>query len=441
MAVSQSGASGGVAARRPQLTLRQRLGTFGGSDRAQLGIVSFSHGIQHSYGAALGICYPFILAQFHESYAVLGLLLGILGVVGGLMQAVAALVKRASARVLLAGQNFAIATAAALAAVSPGFVAFAAARALGTLSSWPQHPVGSAHLVERFPDRRGFVLSVHTAGGSIGSACVPLVASALIVNWGWRWTLVFFACMMALGGLLVTSRLKVKRQVAPPSHADVVAEDPSRAEATVDPVAERSAMSLRNALTSRRAVAIVIAGTLSAAGRGQGVLTTYVPGYLKDGLHLPTVTVGLVVTLIVTGGIVGPVLAGYVSDRFDRRRVLVLAYAIGACMLLFFVRVGTNVFGLVILGVLMGIFSYSEQPLRQALFSDATRGANARGAFGLYWALSAAGAFWLTVIGAIATSFGFQPAFYTMAGSFVLAGLVVAVIGRPEPESRVVDSN
>lgn len=441
---------GDLAASQPRRKLRQRIGSFGESDRAQLGIVSFSHGIQHSYGAALGICYPFVLAQFHESYAVLGLLLGILGVAGGVMQAMAAFVKRLSARVLLAGQNYAIAVATALGAVAPGFAAFAAARAVGTLSSWPQHPVGSAHLVERFPHRRGFVLSVHTAGGSIGSACVPLIASALIVNWGWRWTLVFFACMMALGGLLVTSRLKARavtpNAATPQADADVepdmeveqpVEEEEIAREASsasgreAEPTAPT--MSLRKAMTSRRALAIVIAGTLSAAGRGQGVLMIYVPGYLKDGLHLPTVTVGLIATLVVTGGIVGPVIAGRTSDRFDRRRVLLVAYAVGACILALFVRVGSNVFGLVVLGGLMGVFSYSEQPLRQALFSDTTQGANARGAFGLYWALSAAGAFWLTVIGAIATTFGFQPAFYTMAGSFVLAGLVVLVVGRPDP--------
>ena len=59
-------------------------------DRLQVAVVSFSHTIQHGYVAALGVAYPFVLADFHVSYAVLGIILGAAGIVGGLLQGLAA---------------------------------------------------------------------------------------------------------------------------------------------------------------------------------------------------------------------------------------------------------------------------------------------------------------------------------------------------------------
>ena len=143
-------------------------------DRAQVAIVSFSHAVQHSYVAVLGIVYPFALAEFHSSYAVLGVILGIAGLAGGLLQAMAGAVRRVRTRTLLGGQNLAMAAVSAVGALSPGIVVFGAARLAGNLVSWPQHPVGSAYLTERVPRRRGLVLAAHTAGGNLGTLVTPL---------------------------------------------------------------------------------------------------------------------------------------------------------------------------------------------------------------------------------------------------------------------------
>lgn len=46
--------------------------------------------------------------------------------------------------------------------------------------SWPQHPVGSAYLSNRFPHRRATALSWHTAGGSLGTVAVPVLMSVRV---------------------------------------------------------------------------------------------------------------------------------------------------------------------------------------------------------------------------------------------------------------------
>ena len=421
-------------------------------DRAQVAIVSFSHAVQHSYVAVLGIVYPFALAEFHSSYAVLGVILGIAGLAGGLLQAMVGIVRRVQTRTLLGAQNLAMAVVSGVGALSPGIAVFGTARLAGNLVSWPQHPVGSAYLTERVPGRRGLVLAAHTTGGNLGTLVTPLAASAVLAAFGWRWALACFGVLMAAGGLLTWSRLDVVRPGAPAggtrftrspetggraepartqSAQGRLEKEPGQPEKAPAQPATEPPGSLARALRRRPAVAVLVAGIVSAAGRGLGVLTTYIPAYLRSGLHQPPLVLGAVVTVVGIGAIGGPMIGGHLSDRLGRRPVLYTLYALGAVSLAGFVMVGSSPFALALAGLAVGIFAYSEQPVRQALFSDAMHGVPPRAAFGAYFAISqSVGALWITVIGFLITTAGFNVAFWVMGASFVLAGLVIAVFCR-----------
>lgn len=407
-----------------------------------MAVVSFSHTIQHSYVAVMGIVYPFALATFHVSYAVLGITLGVAGVCGGLMQGLAGIVKRVSARLLLGGQNLALALVSAIGALAPSFAIFGLVRVMGSLVTWPQHPVGSAHLTDRVPHRRGFVLAAHTTGGNFGTLLAPLAASGVIVAFGWRWALAGTGMVMALcsavtwtrvrGGpsLSVTRppspRIESSGAESPVSRAVSTSADPAPSSAPPAAVPPERPMTLRNALRRRQALAVLVAGTISGAGRGLGVLTAYVPAYLRSGLHEPALLVGTVTTAVGAGAVLGPLIGGHISDRRGRRPVLYTLYGCGALALLAFVSVGRSPMALVLVGLAVGLFSYSEQPLRQALFSDAMQGVSARKAFGAYFAISQSmGAVWVTILGVLITTSGFRTAFSIMAASFVVAGLVI----------------
>ena len=82
--------------------------------------MTIAHDIQHFYVAGLAVIYPFVVAQFHISSAVLGVWLSAAGRLGGLLQAVAGLLRQASARTVIAAQDLAMGGASALGAVTPG---------------------------------------------------------------------------------------------------------------------------------------------------------------------------------------------------------------------------------------------------------------------------------------------------------------------------------
>lgn len=385
-------------------------------DRRALVIMTVAHGIQHFYVAGLAVTYPFVVSQFHVSYAVLGVVLTVAGLIGGLLQGAAGLVRGMSARLILALQNLGMALAALLGALGPTFAFFGGARVLGAAVSWPQHPVGSAYLAERFPHRRATVLSWHTAGGSIGTVTVPLLAAAIISAFGWRWALAVLAAVLVVGALLVGFGL--------PAEEGAVRPDPA--------AAGEPTLGLRQILGRRRVVAVLVASTIAAGGRGLGTLSAYVPAYLHSGLHLSALGVGALFTVIMAASVAGPVVAGTLADRIGHTRTLVATYVLGAGALLGFGLVGRHLIWLVVLGLCVGVLAYTESPLLQSLFADFVGPGAARSAFGAFFAIAyGVGSLWTALLGWVITVAGFPAAFAVMAGSFLVAGLVIAV-GVPD---------
>jgi MFS family permease len=380
----------------------------GPDDRRALLVMSVGHGIQHFYVAGLAVCYPFVLADLHVSYGQLGLVLTVAGILGGLLQGAAGLLRGASARLVLGLQNAGLAASTLLGAVAPGFAVFGAARVLGAVTSWPQHPVGSAYLSERFPRRRSTVLSWHTAGGSAGTVTVPLIVTALIATAGWRWALVALTGFLAAGAVLMASALPKE---GPHTH---VSHDSNR-------------VGTRKLLRERRVIAVLAASTVAAGGRGLGTLSTFIPGDLRTHLGLSALTVGTVFSVIMAASIAGPLLGGTLADRFGRRSTLVITYLAGAGAIAAFGFSASSLGALIPLGLAVGLLAYTESPLIQALFSDLTADGNARSAFGAFFAIAyGVGSLWTALLGWIIDAAGFPAAFATMAGSFVLAGVIIA---------------
>jgi len=76
--------------------------------------------------------------------------------------------------------------------------------------------------------------------------------------------------------------------------------------------------------------------------------------------------------------------------------------------------------------VVAGIAAYSEGALMQTALADVADKTSMEMLFGLYFTVgSAIGAPWAVLIGMLVDSYGFGAAFAAMAGTQVLAGLVL----------------
>ena len=391
-------------------------------------VLGYSHAGQHAYVAGVGTTIPFVASTYHVSYATIGILLAVVAAFGSMFQLLAGIVRQ-SARRLLFEQNVGSTIAAVIGAVSPGIAIFFAGRLVQAIATWPQHPVGASYLSSRHPAKRGAVLSWHVTAGNIGTLVAPLAVTAVIATSGWHMAYVLLAALLATAAVAIGVGLRGPARTGPsagvPSAGARVALREARAE-------------LAAIVRERPALALLVAGTVAAGGQGIGILSIYVPAYLKSGLGYRPLALGAVLTILYAGAVVGPVLMGYLSDRLGHHRVLLLNYVLGAIALGAFAFAGRAAIVLAPIGVAVGIFSYSELSLRQTAFAGVVGSERARAAFGLFFAASqAVGALWVAVVGIVVTDVGFRAAFVVMLATFLTAAAIVAW-GRPErPAARV----
>ncbi|MGA8208329.1 MAG: MFS transporter [Candidatus Dormiibacterota bacterium] len=379
-------------------------------------LVSASHATQHMYTGLLPLTYPAVVITFHISVGTLGLAVGVVGVVGGLSQVSAGAVsRRLEARWILSGQNILVGLCAAIGAWSPVYPIFASGQGIAQLASSQQHPVGSSIVARAYPGRRGMALSTHNIGGSIGSLLIPLPAAVLISRLGWRPTLLLLALPLFLVGLvflLSFPALGKERRPAPV---------PPRS------VFRLPRLSRSQFLDPKVAGFTIVAATVAAGGRGISTLSTYIPLFLRDRVHLSEIAVGAIFNLVLLGAVAGPLLGGRLSDRVGRLPVLWTAYALSIPVVVIFgLSANFPLWTTVVLALAVGLVAYIENPLLQALLSDAVKESAQSSIFGVYFAAAyGVGSLWLVLLGWVIQHFGYSAAFGVMSGCYVGAALVL----------------
>jgi MFS family permease len=181
------------------------------------------------------------------------------------------------------------------------------------------------------------------------------------------------------------------------------------------------------------------ASSIAAAGRGIGVVSTFVPLYLARTLDLDAGTIALMYTLLLAGSVPGPLLAGWLAGRYGHRPVLVGSYVAGAGALVLLVAAGGSI-PLVWLAIgFVGAFVFEEASLLQGLLVEAAPAGIRDAANSTYFTLMfVVGAIWAALLGVLVAilgdAVGFPVIFLLMAASYLVAILFVAGIrsgGRP----------
>jgi MFS family permease len=392
--------------------------------RLTLALLSIAHAVIHAQSALLPLVYPIVIVEFGLGERDIGTFIAVTTAVGGTMQlAYGFLTRYVSRPALLAGGQLIFGTGLLIGGLSQSIGQLLGSISLARIGSSPQHPVGNALLSDLFPpERRGFAISTHIAGGNVGTIAVPFGGGALLLALGWQATLAVFGIPALLMGVVLA--LVVRER-----HADY------RQRA-------RQSGSVREhlrAVVGRGDLRRILAASLVAAGgRGLDIVAPFMVLYLSGPLGFDDDTVHLLYALLLVGAIVGPLLAGVISDRFGRRPTLVAYYLLSAAGIVAFVAAGANLLLLVPLLLPFGTAVFSESPVLQAYLADRAVGPMRDVAFAVYFTFAfGIGAVWAFVIGSVAGAAGYPAAFGVMAVSYLVAAALLVSIreGGQEPAS------
>lgn len=388
--------------------------------RLDLFVVSAAHAVTHVQAAVMPLIYTRAMPELGFGYALLGSLLGVSNMVGGFLQGAYGWASRyLPRRTLLGGGNVLLGLSMIWMGVTQSVAPFFAGNVLAKVASSPQHPMANSLISDWYgPKRRGMAFSIHVTGGSVGSLVTPFLGTVLIALVGWRWSLALFALTGLFFGTWFALSAKDDR---------IPAVERARAREN----RRTSGSAYRRLLRNRALVLMLVASMVAAGGRGVGVVLTYVPMYLKDGLGLSDLLVGTLFTVLAAGSVIGPLVGGWLADHWGQRPVLLLALAIAAVATSFLIVVGSGLAGLYLACTVMGIAVYMVNPVMQSLFADLSDDSNRDDAFSLFFMLTfGAGGIWNWILGYVIDRAGFASAFAVTVASYIAAGLVVLAAGR-----------
>ena len=264
-----------------------------------------------------------------------------------------------------------------------------------SISFW--HPPAIAALSKRFATRRGFAISMHGSGGSVGEALGPITVGLLLSLFFWN-TVVQSGIIPALAMAVTVWIVLLGLRGSPGSPASF-------------------RMYVHAVVRLIRYPALVtilfITGGYSAV---QGILVTFLPLYLRVELGYSPLVMSAFISGSQAMGIVSQPLLGLLSDRYSRKSVLLpglLGLGITVTVLPF---AGTGL-PLFLVLVIMGAFSYPLMAVLLAAAMDiagsdvqATTVSLVFGAAIVFSAISPA------IAGQLADAYGMRAAFLLAAG-------------------------
>ncbi len=390
-----------------------------------LWLLSVAHAVNHSYAVLLPLIFLRIIDEFHVSEGQIAYLAAAGAFASGMVQlSYASLTRLVSRRKLLGAGGILFGGGFAAQALATSFGTFAIPNILSRIGGSPQHPVGNGLLAEQFPpERRGFAISFHIAGGNVGTVVVALIGASMIVGLGWRETSVIFgipAILIAIAILVLVRETGADRAAAL-AHGSV-----------------RDAFRL--VVRDRDLRWLYLTSILGGGGRGLGVVNLFVLLYLTKVIGLSDALSGLMYGALIVFSVPMPLVAGWLSDRLGRKPLIIGVYLGGAVGFVVFLLAGSSLIGLWTGIVVMGLFSFAESPQLQALLADIARPSIRDTSFAAYFTLAfGVGSLWTAVYGAIidgaGPATGLPIVFVLMAVTFILAALATAPI-RADQRAR-----
>jgi MFS family permease len=292
-----------------------------------------------------------------------------------------------------------------------------------------------------FERRRGLVLGILTASSATGQLIFLPLAATLIQHYGWR-----VAVAPIVAGCLAISILAFCFLRDRPLQVGLApyGADPRQPAPAVAPWRPDFAEPLRAlAKASRNSTFWVLAGTFFVCGLStSGLIQTHFISLCGD-YGLAAVPAASVLAMIGAFDFVGTIGSGWLSDRFDNRKLLFWYYGLRGLSLLWLPHSDFSLYGLSLFAMFYGLDWVATVPptvkLASAAF-DKQRGAMIFGwIFACHQLGSATAAYGAGLTRTILLTY--SPAVYAAGAACLIAALAIFLVPRPDlapvPEGRV----
>jgi len=391
----------------------------------ELWLITVGHGLTHWYPATFYLLLPLIGAELGLSYSQIGLIMtcqyiasAVANVPGGM------LVDTVGRKgLLMAVSLFWVGFPYLLISFTHSFPMLLACIALVGFGNSLWHPTAIPTLAQRYPERKGLVLSLHGMGGNVGDAIAPLVVGAALAFFSWRQVVV----LNVAPGLVVAALMLV--------FLGSIRLGAKRASAQTQSLRDY-ARGLRGLLRNR---SLVLLSTGSAfRTMTQTALLTFLPIYLARDMGYSAWWVGACLFVLQAAGFAAAPIAGHLSDRMGRKHILVGSMlSSGAVLALMAFAGGSPLF--IALVAILGFFLYATRPVIQAWLLETTPKNMGGSSIGvLFGAQALGGSLGPLLGGMVADRYGLLATFYLLAAMIVFANLFVFwVPAAPEASANV----
>lgn len=372
--------------------------------------IIFLHMLNHVISGAMPILYPDLMDEFNISYGELGLIRSAAGFAAGVPQMFVGLFRRwFSGRVIVSVGNIINAVMNIGISMGHGFLQFLGFSVVAGVASSVQHPIG-ASVVSGGTDlkNRGRMLGLNQSIPSIAFTFTPLITAYLLTKMGWRSTLGILSIPALLLSFIILFFIKGSSSV----------------EGTT-----RDALNLgklRESLQNRNVLSISLLRSVMAFRMG---VRTFLPLYFIDVLGLTSQKSSLLYSVLLGGGVLGPFFWGWLSDRVNRKPLIIgimLCSAAGYFMLNFV----TGFWGLVVLLFFIGFMV--QTVIVQSVLSVSVEKNQLDQIFGLYFTIGfTIASFSSAIFGYIVEIYGFNMGFTYITVVSVLSLLPALFIQEP----------
>jgi MFS family permease len=387
----------------------------------ELWLITVGHGLTHWYPATFYLLLPIIGNELGLSYSQIGLIMtcqyiasAVANVPGGV------LVDTVGRKgLLMAVSLFWVGFPYLLISFTHSYVMLLVCIALVGFGNALWHPTAIPTLGQRYPERKGLVLSLHGMGGNVGDAIAPLVIGAALAVFSWREVVVLNVAPGLVVALLMFAMLGSIQLGAKTTHAEGQS------------VAQYWG-ALKNLLRNRALVLLSVGSSFRTMT--QSALLTFLPVYLAHDMGYSPVWVGACLFALQAAGFAAAPVAGHLSDRMGRKQILMGSMLTSALVLVMMAFAGASPVFIFLIAVL-GFFLYATRPVIQAWMLDVTPKNMGGSSIGvLFGAQAVGGALGPLFSGMVADRYGLLAAFYFLAATIVVANLLVFWVPKAEPQ-------